>query len=375
MADGIEETGGEGTDPQFQGDGGRDSSSRTWRFRLVDLIVVVVVLAIGVAVLVPAILAGRESQRRRTCLNKAHQIGLALQNYASTYSNTFPPSATVFGTTNPKHVGGYSFLVQLEPFMEYTSCYSQLKAVPYADHNGAMPESNPQFIKEASTSVPEFVCPSNTNSKFQNPTGSPPHFAFTNYKALGASTRDSLAMAANSTLKPPYGSSSSIFPDGMIYPAANNLPLAALIDGASHTIAIVETIDDQNSRWMVGSECTLAGLPQASSKMMKFGGPFSAQPEFDNEFGDSSAVTRAGLRTFLMYDFSPGGADAGKYEDPGWAKAPPAYGPSSMHPAVAIVGMCDGSARALSKRCDAAGLFFLITKNNCDLFPQDQFDP
>jgi hypothetical protein len=371
MADGTEETGGERSDPQFQGDGGRDSSSRRSRFRLVDLIVVVVVLAIGLAVLVPVIQRQREAQRRSVCLNNAHQIGLALQNYASTYFNAFPPSATLFGETNPKHVGGYSFLVNLLPFMQYTSLYScPARPIPYGSIYGAMPESNAEFLRIASTSVPDYVCPSNTNSKFQNPTGPPPHFAFTNYKALGATTRDSLLIAANPALKPPYGSA-SLHPDGMIYPAAGNLPMAALIDGTSHTIAIVETIDDKNSRWVVGNECTLVGLPQASSPTGTTPAapyPFFTPPGFDNTFGDGSGVTRAGLRTFLMYDFSPGSADAGKYEDPGWAKAPPAYGPSSMHPEVAIVSFCDGSVMGLNKRCDAANLFFLITKANNDFF-------
>ena len=51
------------------------------------------------------------------------------------------------------------------------------------------------------------------------------------------------------------------------------------------------------------------------------------------------AFPAAGLRTFLSYDFRPKGVDAGKYEDPGWAKTPPAYGPSSAHPEVVIVAM------------------------------------
>jgi hypothetical protein len=39
-----------------------------------------------------------------------------------------------------------------------------------------------------------------------------------------------------------------------------------------------------------------------------------------------------------------------------------------MHPAVVTCGMGDGSVQALSKRIDAANLFFLITKNNSDPF-------
>ena len=79
-----------------------------------------------------------------------------------------------------------------------------------------------------------------------------------------------------------------------------------------------------------------------------------------------SAVAKAGLRTFLAYDFSPTGADAGKYEDPGFGQTPAAYGPSSMHPGIVVCGMGDGSVQALSKQIDAANLFFDITKNNAD---------
>ncbi len=46
----------------------------------------------------------------------------------------------------------------------------------------------------------------------------------------------------------------------------------------------------------------------------------------------------------------------------------PTYGPSSAHPAVVVSGMGDGSVQAISKRTDAANLFFLITKNNSDPF-------
>ena len=72
---------------------------------------------------------------------------------------------------------------------------------------------------------------------------------------------------------------------------------------------------------------------------------FFAPPGFDSTWGGNSGVTKAGLRTFLSYDFSPTGADAGKYEDPGFAQTPPAYGPSSMHPDVVVCGMGDGSVQ------------------------------
>jgi hypothetical protein len=337
--------------------------------RRIGAIVVIIIATIGVFMIVPAIQAQREMSRRARCLNNGHQIGLALQNYASTYANALPPSAQLYGTGTTKTVGGYSFLVKIVPFMDDAMEYGSLyKSLPRPNSDGTLQTGNAALATAMNTSLKELVCPSNSNNVFQNPTVNPPTMAFTNYKAMGATTRDSLLMASNSSGKPPYGTT-EMHPDGALFPSDKNMPMSAIVDGTSHTILIVETIDDANSRWMVGNECTLVGIPQASGvteKTEKY--PFYAPRGFDNTFGEDSAVSRAGLRTFLMYDFSPGGADAGTYEDPGWAKGPPAYGPSSMHPAVAIVCMCDGSVLALNKRCDAADLFFLITKSNSDAF-------
>ena len=90
---------------------GHKTSSRG--FTLVELLVVIAIIGILIGLLLPAINAAREAGRRASCLNKGHQLGLALQNYASTYRNSFPPAATVFGTTTTKSVGGYSFLVKI----------------------------------------------------------------------------------------------------------------------------------------------------------------------------------------------------------------------------------------------------------------------
>jgi hypothetical protein len=229
------------------------------------------------------------------------------------------------------------------------------------------------------TSLKEFTCPSNNNQLFVNPTSNPPQMALTNYKAMGATTLNSLAVAQNgSSATPPYGTI-SLHPDGAIYPSGNNIPIAALSDGTSHTIIVMETIDDIGSRWMYGAECTLTGVPASSGPVAPVS-PYTyfAPPKYDGTFGDTSAVSVNNERTFLMYDFTPAGADVGTYKtqgDPNFVKGggdssgqQPNYGPSSAHPAVAIVGMGDGSVQSLSKRCDAANLCFLITKNGAEPF-------
>ena len=55
-------------------------------------------------------------------------------------------------------------------------------------------------------------------------------------------------------------------PDGAIYPAHRHRA-GDILDGLSHTIIIMETIDSSGSCWMLGSECTLTGLPGQGSPM------------------------------------------------------------------------------------------------------------
>jgi prepilin-type processing-associated H-X9-DG protein len=338
-------------------------------FTLVELVVIIAVIGILIGLLLPAVEAAREAGRRASCMNNVKQVDLAMMNFASAFNNTFPPSATL--TIDPASkkgtVGGYSFLVKLISFLDQDTLY---KSLP---QNKPDPEdmTNQAIAAAAKTQIKEFLCPDSSRGVAQNAAPQPQAaVGITSYKAVGASSRDSLAVVAGPQAKPPYGEA-AIHPDGALYPAKNNLPIANVLDGLSHTIVIVETSDETASRWMVGKEATLVGLPQKSSpqgEKPQPAYPYFAPPGYDATFGDNSGVAKAGLRTFFAYDFSPMGADAGKYEDPGFAKTPPDYGPSSAHPGVVNCGFGDGSVQPISKRIDAANLFFLITKNNSDPF-------
>jgi hypothetical protein len=237
----------------------------------------------------------------------------------------------------------------------------------------------------------DFECPSNGNPHFQQPSANPPKNALTNYKAVGASCAASLAFAADPKAVSPYGKA-EMHPDGAIYPSDKNIPASSIHDGLSHTIFLIETLDDTNSRWMIGSECVLSGLPRNAVPSgpdpdPKYG--YFVPPHFDGQFGAGSGAMKSGLRDFLMYNFFPSGADPAAYSaegDPGgmglWSVVDPplikekggvkingpAYGPSSAHPGVITVGFGDASVRSLSKRCDSAAFFFMITKNNSDPF-------
>jgi prepilin-type N-terminal cleavage/methylation domain-containing protein len=346
-------------------------------FTLVELLVVIAIIGILIGLLLPAINAAREAGRRASCLNKGHQLGLAMQNYASTYANALPPAAGLYGTSATKTIGGYSFLVKLLPFMEYDYLYKSFVTQYPPTAAGVIPYTltgTTPVCVAGNTSLKEFTCPSNNNQLFVNPSATPPQGAFTNYKGMAASCATSLNVAAGGPIPSGYGTA-SLHPDGTIYPSNSNLSMASMTDGTSHTILVMETIDDNTnatgtgtSLWIDGKQCMLDGLPQASMTVTTGGAyPFYRQSQFDNTFGDGSGVALANIRTFLQMDFSPTGADVGKYEYP-TTLPKPTYGPSSAHPAVAIVAMGDGSVMAMNKRCDAANMLFLITKNGNDPF-------
>jgi len=245
--------------------------------------------------------------------------------------------------------------------------------------------SSSALARTMDISFRDFECPSNMNPHFQQPDANPPKNALTNYKAVGASCAASLAFAADPNAMPPYGEA-EMHPDGAIYPSDKNIPASTIHDGLSHTIFLIETVDDTNSRWMIGSECVLTGLPRNTVPYgpdpdPKYG--YFVPPQFDGGYGAESGVTKNGLRDFLMYDFGPSGFDPAAYSaegDPGgmglWSVVDPplikingpAYGPSSAHPGVITVGFGDASVRSLSKQCDPAAFFFMITKNNSDPF-------
>ncbi len=85
-------------------------------FTLIELLVVISIIAVLIALLLPAVQQAREAARRTQCKNNLKQFGLAAQNFHSTH-NALPPF----------HIADQwaTWAVFILPYMEQTAIYNQ----------------------------------------------------------------------------------------------------------------------------------------------------------------------------------------------------------------------------------------------------------
>jgi len=70
-------------------------------FTLIELLVVISVIALLMAILMPALNVAREQGRRTACLSNMRQVGVALMMYQTEYEQTPPKTQAVFDYASP----------------------------------------------------------------------------------------------------------------------------------------------------------------------------------------------------------------------------------------------------------------------------------
>ena len=112
-------------------------------FTLIELLVVVAIIALLVAILLPALSEARDLAKTTACLANEHQIGLAMATYQAAWDGHFAPS---WSFPPPVGFGLLSAFERLEPYM------GGLKGYYWGDafHGG----------EEGSRNRTSWICPS-----------------------------------------------------------------------------------------------------------------------------------------------------------------------------------------------------------------------
>jgi prepilin-type N-terminal cleavage/methylation domain-containing protein len=399
--------------------------SRKRGFTLVELLVVIAIIGILIALLLPAIQAAREAARRANCTNNMKQIGLGLHNYHDA-RHYFPGSAQVVKALPATPVGGWSYLFQILPNMEYDTIYNSINPVELKNTTltppaqgtlitprvdvGKAPQNAPQssgayaIAIARDTGIGEFLCPSNPNPGFENqnaPVTTPPSgqkFAVTNYKAMCSAFDKATTIGFGPPIQYTASPTAAAYPgwtscDGGLYPTNNGIRISDLADGTSHTILCGETMDYTASAWIAGADVNMVAIPTTIPPQSKTITPnkwnnsffvLVGQAKYNGNYYDAGVA--GDLVTYFSLEFGVSGKNSGSYElDPlpgGGSPCQPLghlssaqvasaalayeYGPSSGHPSVINCLFGDGSVRGVRKDVDAQALFFAVTRNNND---------
>src|SRR5947209_6206297 len=130
-------------------------------FTLIELLIVIAIIAVLIALLVPAVQKVREASYRLRCQNNLKQIGIAVHNHVSAF-NVLPTEAGAPGVYGgPGRTASVFF--HLLPFLEQDAVYNSVDG----------PGQN--------VVLDVFLCPSDSTGD-----GTPPDGAETGLMALGS---------------------------------------------------------------------------------------------------------------------------------------------------------------------------------------------
>lgn len=193
---------------------------RPWGFTLIELLVVIAIIGILLALLLPAVQQIRESARRTQCRNHLKQLGLALENYHTTYQ-MFPPAAIRDpgfednGRDRPRT----TWMISILPFIDQAPLYQTADL--------SLTTDDPANASLRTTTLASYLCPTDTGSEvlFEPRLGIT--YGRSNYAANFGAGSWGIKHWKQSQYRGVMGQNSSV----------NH---AAVTDGASNTVSVAE---------------------------------------------------------------------------------------------------------------------------------------
>ena len=131
-------------------------------FTLIELLVVIGIIAILIALLLPAVQQAREAARRTQCQSRLKQLALALHNYMDVHGSL--PSGTIaHANSNDENVEG---LVVIDRAWAWGS-----RILPFIEQQGLYDEIGDQSLDRFTHNLvplPMFLCPSDDAPKLND---------------------------------------------------------------------------------------------------------------------------------------------------------------------------------------------------------------
>lgn len=222
-------------------------------FTLIELLVVIAIIAVLIGLLVPAVQKVREAANRMSCSNNLKQIGMALQNYHSTFQSFPAGQKNGLGTTP-----NWRFL--LFPYMELDSIYN---AVTLTNLTSAVSQTALR-----GRVIPTWACPSSVLSPLTpnpNPWNAGDTFNYQIPAYIGImGAFDDPAVPSRNGSRTHLGFYGSQLTDTGMLLWNQTVNIASCTDGTSNTIIVGEqsgsvgTRDIRNSYFGTWGGCTVS---------------------------------------------------------------------------------------------------------------------
>ena len=304
---------------------------------------VIAIIAVLIALLLPAVQAAREAARRSQCTNNLKQIGIAMHNYHDVTSS-FPASFYGLGVQSNHH----SWMTMLLPYIEQSQLYNATN-FNYTLVGGAG-LGNQSVVNSTSCGalINVYICPTDTSMNFSpngvnegvfGGGGKSPKLSY--LANMGDNLPDSqtwpftsLPTIRNNT----FGSGATW--TGILDRYGDTTNIRDITDGTSNTLMVGETIS-KSCNWFTWS----------------------------NPNG-STGTTAILLNWQISLTYGLSGNNTNPLDAQDWYTC---FGFRSQHPGIVQFLMADGSSRALKQTMNRDVYRFLCTRALGEVISSDQY--